>query len=663
CDESAATPPPHPTYRMTARITIPKPVPVPEWLDSEVARLLPISSPPASPLSPWSSSPPQIPFPLPPPIPSLSLLLSPPSPVLSAPHPSPIRSLGYRAAMIRIRVEAAGTSHSLPLPPPIILSPTRPDAPPPLPTSAPTSLPPLLLPSASRREDIPEVNLPPRRRLGMAFGPRYEVGESSAVAAARPAGGIRADYGFVTTMDREIRCDPERYVGYGITDSWDEIVETLQGALAETSDEITPCLDDEQFQRRLRLMMYREAWVDLDADGDLGSLYEVMSLRTTVHAQRCQRSQSYSQRIQQIIQTLNVVMHTIQSEMNSTSGLVTTLQGQVSALQGQKMAPKELHKWVGSALAAVTQLGMALIATSLGTRVSGDLKVFSRLLLYQDFIEVETYVFQGTDGVLVELSKWFEMNGSDCLPICKCSVGKPGTELWSSTTNVFKISNFSVEDVPGGVRKIEGTLQEGMSKAVKTNKGNRVIKAGNDGPPRDGVMWVFLRLDKWCLQIDFGTWCAHVARGTYSIGAFEMKYYSEQMKELSDKGFIRPSSSPWGAWIREEDIPKMPSESVIGQLRISNTVLGHVSLVRNSHVDPAKIESIKVRGVVIPKSPTEIRQFLGLAGYYRRFIEGFSKIAKPMTKLTQKKVKFEWGDKQEAAFQLLKQKLCSAPIL
>ncbi|GJZ91798.1 putative reverse transcriptase domain-containing protein, partial [Tanacetum coccineum] len=53
----------------------------------------------------------------------------------------------------------------------------------------------------------------------------------------------------------------------------------------------------------------------------------------------------------------------------------------------------------------------------------------------------------------------------------------------------------------------------------------------------------------------------------------------------------------------------------------------------------------------------------GLAGYYQRFIEGFSKITKPMTKLTQKKVKFEWGDKQETAFQLLKQKLCSAPIL
>ncbi|GJV97024.1 putative reverse transcriptase domain-containing protein, partial [Tanacetum coccineum] len=56
-------------------------------------------------------------------------------------------------------------------------------------------------------------------------------------------------------------------------------------------------------------------------------------------------------------------------------------------------------------------------------------------------------------------------------------------------------------------------------------------------------------------------------------------------------------------------------------------------------------------------------QFLGLAGYYRRFIEGFSKIAKPMTKLTQKSVKFDWTEKAEVAFQLLKQKLCSTPIM
>ncbi|GKC42811.1 putative reverse transcriptase domain-containing protein [Tanacetum coccineum] len=88
---------------------------------------------------------------------------------------------------------------------------------------------------------------------------------------------------------------------------------------------------------------------------------------------------------------------------------------------------------------------------------------------------------------------------------------------------------------------------------------------------------------------------------------------------------------------------------------------GHVIDSQGIHVDHAKIESIK--DWASPKTPTEIREFLGLAGYYRRFIEGFLKIAKSMTKLTQKKVKFDWGDKEEAAFQLLKQKLCSAPIL
>ncbi|GJU27178.1 putative reverse transcriptase domain-containing protein [Tanacetum coccineum] len=87
----------------------------------------------------------------------------------------------------------------------------------------------------------------------------------------------------------------------------------------------------------------------------------------------------------------------------------------------------------------------------------------------------------------------------------------------------------------------------------------------------------------------------------------------------------------------------------------------HVIDSRGIHVDPAKIESIK--DWASPKTPMEIRQFLGLAGYYRRFIEGFLKIAKSMTKLTQKGIKFDWGEKEENAFQLIKQKLCSAPIL
>ncbi|GKG55034.1 hypothetical protein Tco_0563021, partial [Tanacetum coccineum] len=75
--------------------------------------------------------------------------------------------------------------------------------------------------SIDRREYRPEVTLPPRKRLGIAFGLAYEVRESSSAAAARSAGGLRADYSFVATMDREIRLDPERDVIYGITDSWD----------------------------------------------------------------------------------------------------------------------------------------------------------------------------------------------------------------------------------------------------------------------------------------------------------------------------------------------------------------------------------------------------------------------------------------------------------
>ncbi|GJS10249.1 putative reverse transcriptase domain-containing protein [Tanacetum coccineum] len=245
-------------------------------------------------------------------------------------------------------------------------------------------------------------------------------------------------------------------------------------------------------------------------------------------------------------------------------------------------------------------------------------------------------------------------------------------------------------------------------------------------------------------QIDLVPGAAPVARAPYRLAPAEMQELSTQLQELSDRGFIRPSSSPWGVpvlfvkkkdgsfrmWsrvyskidlrsgyhqlrVREEDISKTAFRTRFGHyefqvmlfgltnalaifMDLMNRVCkpymdrfliifiddiliysksrkeheGHLKLILNLlkkeefegiHVDPAKIEAIK--DWASPKTPTEIRQFLGLAGYYRRFIEGFSKIARPMTKLTQKSVKFEWGEKAEAAFQLLKQKLCSAPIL
>ncbi|GJY72510.1 putative reverse transcriptase domain-containing protein [Tanacetum coccineum] len=215
-------------------------------------------------------------------------------------------------------------------------------------------------------------------------------------------------------------------------------------------------------------------------------------------------------------------------------------------------------------------------------------------------------------------------------------------------------------------------------------------------------------------QIDLIPGAAPVAPALYRLAPSEMKECPEQLQELSDKGFIRPSSSPWGApvlFVKKKDgsfrmcidyrelnkltvknrYPLPRIDDLFDHSRILHLIqkirfeiwvntparvretnipkmtfqLGTISRSRHDsrgiHVDPAKIESIK--DWASPKTPTEIRQFLGLAGYYRRFIEGFSKIAKSMTKLTQKGIKFDWGEKEENAFQLIKQKLCSAPIL
>ena len=89
--------------------------------------------------------------------------------------------------------------------------------------------------------------------------------------------------------------------------------------------------------------------------------------------------------------------------------------------------------------------------------------------------------------------------------------------------------------------------------------------------------------------------------------------------------------------------------------------LGHVVSASGISVDPEKVEA--VISWERPKSVFEIRSFLGLAGYYRRFIEDFSRLGAPMTRLTRKEVKFKWNDLYEKAFQELKRRLSSAPIL
>ena len=89
--------------------------------------------------------------------------------------------------------------------------------------------------------------------------------------------------------------------------------------------------------------------------------------------------------------------------------------------------------------------------------------------------------------------------------------------------------------------------------------------------------------------------------------------------------------------------------------------LGHILTAEGVAVDPEKVEA--VANWTQPSNVSEIRSFLGLAGYYRRFIEGFSKTARPMTELLKKDVKFEWSAACEKSFQKLKERLTTAPVL
>ncbi|GJX05062.1 hypothetical protein Tco_0190978 [Tanacetum coccineum] len=200
-----------PVHRMTARISIRDEPSISLPPREEVERLLALTTPPPSPLTPLSSPLPHIPSPLFP----------------ASPPASPIRPLGYRAAMIRLRAETPSTSHPLPLP---------------------TSSPPL-----------------------------YKIGESSATATTRPIGGRRADYGFVSTIDTEIRRRRAEEVGYGIRnvciDPREAVEEDIYAVIEDTQDRQTQIyqsvgtlVDDSQYHYETARLLDQEA---LDATGRL----------------------------------------------------------------------------------------------------------------------------------------------------------------------------------------------------------------------------------------------------------------------------------------------------------------------------------------------------------------------------------------------------------
>ncbi|GJU48077.1 hypothetical protein Tco_1217632 [Tanacetum coccineum] len=240
-DEATPTLVPSPR-RHTAKISIRPEAPMPFPSKEEVERLLALPPPPPSPLI--LLSPPSAEERL---ARCLAAPALPSSPLPIVPHPygSPNHvhaPLGFRAAIGRLRASSPSTTsittittstiQSLIFPPhvPIITFTI-------INTTTTTIL--MFIHHSDRKEDIPEAKLPPHKRLCLTtLTSRYEVGESS-TAAPRPTGGHRADYGFIGTMDADIRRQTTEEVGYGIRDVWEQDTQDIYAVIEDTHDRQT----------------------------------------------------------------------------------------------------------------------------------------------------------------------------------------------------------------------------------------------------------------------------------------------------------------------------------------------------------------------------------------------------------------------------------------
>nr|GFA27532.1 hypothetical protein [Tanacetum cinerariifolium] len=313
------------------------------------------------------------------------------------------------------------TSLSSPLPQ--IPSSLLPASPPILPIPLPAASPPLQLLSSDRRVDRPEVTLPPQNRLSIVHCSRYEARESSAAAAARPIEGRRAAYGFVGSVEAEIRRRIAEDIGYGIRDTWidprdvveEEALTTLEGvntrvtelAVVQEHDthDIYGVMEDAQ-DRQTEIFQRVEALVD-------NSQYHYETGRLVDQEARCSR-EAWAHSI-----GLSSAVHfELQGYMTHTW---VQDQREIQALQAREQAraenetkesdPKANYKamidqGVNAALAARDANRTGDDSHTSGTGVRRTERV-TRECTYQDFMKCQPLYFKGTEGV-VELTQWFE---------------------------------------------------------------------------------------------------------------------------------------------------------------------------------------------------------------------------------------------------------------
>ncbi|GJU18202.1 putative ribonuclease H-like domain-containing protein [Tanacetum coccineum] len=708
--------------------------------------LLALTTPPASPLTP------------------LSFLLYhySYSPLFPTSLPvSPIRPLGYRAAMIRLRAKTPSTSHPLPLP---------------------TSSPLLQLLSSDHRTDMPEITLPPRKRLGIDLGLRYELGESLSAATTRPIGGRRIDYRqtqIYQSVETLVDDSQYHYETARLLDQEALVSREAWGRLHEAADQRARTTDsDDELQsqhglvkladctRSFVILLFR-----LPSKGLLlrnGVLKAVQVARECTYPDflKCQPLNfkgtegvvGLTQWFKKIESVYSISNCTVACQVKFA---MCTLQG--NALTWWNSHVKTTNPEVAHAMPWRTlkkmmtdkycprgeikklefneefQVGRVPLST-LGPERQADNKRKSDDTARNNQNQQpnkrqntgRAYVAGNGDrrpygGPRPLCSKCTYHHEGPCAPKChKCNrfghlagdcknppnvntganqrgnnnnnnrgnqVGNakaqakvyavdnaeenpdnnvvtenitPKDQSEQSKGNDMmmcscsRISEFFPEDFPGirpystsGVsnRFVPGTYGQRLHKTKFLTLGSSsLFVKKKDGSFRMCIDYMELnkltvknryplpRIDDLFDQLQGSSIYSKI-----DLSKKEHEEHFRQVLKLFKKEELYAKFSKCKFWISRVQF------------------LGHVIDCRGIHVDLAMIEYIK--DWASPKTLIEIRQFLGLAGYYRRFIEEFSKIAKSMTKLTQKGVKFDWGNKQEAAFQLLKQKVCSAQIL
>ncbi|GKA56143.1 putative reverse transcriptase domain-containing protein [Tanacetum coccineum] len=219
--------------------------------------------------------------------------------------------------------------------------------------------------------------------------------------------------------------------------------------------------------------------------------------------------------------------------------------------------------------------------------------------------------------------------------------------------------------------KLKEKMRQLMSAKAKEKKQEEIVVVKDFPEVFSDDLSVLPPVQEIEFRIELVPGAMPVAKSPYYLAPSELEELSGQLKELQDKGsqYFSKIDLRFGYHqlrVHEDDIPKTAFRTRYGHFEFTVMpfeveFLGHVINSDGIHVDPSKIEAVE--NWKAPRTPFEVRSFLGLAEYYRRFIEDFSKIAKPLTVLTQKSKTFDWGEEQENAFKTLKDKLCNAPVL